>query len=163
MDTLVFWLLERLGGRAIWKHVQKILGWFLGARYRSLRDDIAALERNPGNGEAAARLITRAQPFGKVVSIFNDFRLAPKRIAEIPIYVAMINRLQDEGPTPATVEYLKCGNDEDDYDRAIDVLTGEAEKDVPGLGSVLVREATEKLDALRYPKDEDGNEQDGRR
>ena len=97
------------------------------------------------------------------MSIFNDFRLAPKRIAKVRPYVAMINRLRDEGPTPATVKYLKCGNGEDDYDWAIGVLMEEAEKDVPELQDVLEREAIEKLNALRYPEDEDGNEQDGRR
>ena len=140
-----------------------ILGWFLGARYRSLRDDFSALERNPGNGEAASRLIARAQPFEKVVPIFNDFRLAPKRITEVRPYVAMVNRLQTEGMTPATVEYLKCENDEEDYDWAITERIDEAAKEVPELPTIPEREVIEKLNALRYPEDEDGNEQDGRR
>ena len=139
-----------------------ILGRLLGARYRSLRDDFSALERNPGNGEAAARLIVRAQPFEKAVAIFNDFRLAPKRIAEVRPYVAMVNmvnRLQTEGMTPATVEYLKCENNEYAYEWAITEMMNEAAKEVSDLPAVVERETIEKLNALRYPKDEDRKEQ----
>ena len=89
------------------------------------------------------------------MAIFNDFRLAPKRIAEVRPYLAMINRLRDEGPTPATVEYLKCGPDEDDYDWAITEMMNEAAKEVPDLPAVVEREAIDMLNALRYPKDED--------
>ena len=134
-----------------------IVGRLLGARYRSLRHDLAELERNPGNGEVAERLISRVPPFEKAVLIFNDFKLAPRRIAEERPYFAMVNRLHIEGLTTATVEYLKCENDEDDYERAIDEMVDKAAKEVPNLPTVLERKAIEKLNALRYPKDEDEN------
>ena len=70
-------------------------------------------------------------------------------------YVAMVNRLRTEGMTPATVVYLKCENDEADYERAIDEMVDKAAKEVPNLPTVLEREAIERLNALRYPKDED--------
>ena len=97
------------------------------------------------------------------MSIFNDFRLAPKRIAEVRPYVAMVNRLQTEGMTSATVEHLKCENNEYAYEWAITEMIDEAAKEVPDLPTVLERETIKKLNALRYPKDEDGKEQDGRR
>ena len=140
-----------------------IVGWLLGAQYRSLRGDLAALERNPGNGEVAARLIARVPPFEKAVSIFNDFKLAPRHIAKVSPYVAMVNRLQTEGMTPATVEYLKCENNEYAYEWAITEMIDEAAKVVPDLPTVVGREAIKKMNALRYPKDEDGKEQNGRR
>ena len=107
----------------------------------------------------AERLISRVPPFEKAVSIFNDFKLAPRRIAEVRPYVAMDNRLHTEGRTPATVEYLKCENDEDAHEWAISEMMDEAAKEVPNLPTVLEREAIEKLNALRYPKDEDGKGQ----
>ncbi len=67
----------------------------------------------------------------------------------------MVKRLQAEGVTPATVEYLKCENDEDDYEWAIVEMVDEAAKEVPNLPTVLEREAIDNLNALRYPKDED--------
>ena len=116
-------------------------------------DDREAVRRNPDNGEAAARLIASVEPFEKAMAIFNDFKLAPRRIAEVRPYVAMVNRLRDEGPTPATVEYLKCGTDEDEYEWAIVELMEEMAKDVPDLPDILDREAIEMLNSLRYPKE----------
>ena len=135
-----------------------IIGWLLGAQYRSLRDDLAALKRNPGNGEVAARLIVRVPPFEKAVSIFNDFKLAPRRIEELRLYVAMVNRLYTEGRTSATVEYLKCENDEDAYEWAISDLAHEAAKKVPDLLDVLEAEAIERLHSIRYPKDAESDD-----
>ena len=73
----------------------------------------------------------------------------------------MANRLQAEGLTLATVEYLKCENDEDTYEWAIlDLMDEEAKAaGVPDLPDVLEREAIEKLNSLRCPKDA---ETDGR-
>ena len=118
-------------------------------------DDREAVRRNSGNGEAAARLIVRVQIFEKAVSIFNDFKLAPRRIAEVRPYVAMYNRLHTEGMTLATVEYLKCENDEDDYEWVITEMIDEAAEEVPELPAILERKVIEELNALRHPKDED--------
>ena len=146
------WLLEKVGGRFVWKKIPMILGWVLGAQYRSLRDDLEAVKRNPGNGEVATRLIARIPIFERVVSIFNDFKLAPKQIAEDGPYLAMVHRLRNEGPTTATIKYLGCGNDEEDYEWAIEKMIDEATKEVPNLRDVLEREAIENLNSLRYPK-----------
>ena len=116
-----------------------------------LHDDLGALKRNPGNGEAAARLIASAQTFEKAVSIFNDFKLAPIRIAEELPYVTMAKRLQAEDRTPAAVDYLGCENDEDDYVRYIDEWMHTASEKAPHLPAILEREAIEMMNALRWP------------
>ena len=114
----------------------------------------------PAMEEAAASLIVRVQPFEKALPIFNDFKLALRRIGELLPYVAMYNRLHAEGRTPATAEYLKCENEEDAYGWAISERIDEAAKaaGVPGLPDVLEREAIEKLNSLRYPKDAESDD-----
>ncbi len=156
MEAVALWLLENVYNRFVGGPARMILGRILGGRYRSLRDDLEALKRNPGNGEAAARLIVRVQPFEKSVSIFNDFKLATRRIAEVRLYLAIFNRLHTEGMTPATVEYLKCENNENDYEWAIQEIIDEAAKKVPSLPAALERDATDRLNSLQYQKDEEG-------
>ena len=109
-EALVWWAPEALAGRVAWfilrKPVQMIAGFLLGPRYRVIRDDLAAFRRNPGRGDAAARLIECAPHFDKAVSIFNEFRLARPSIESAHVHSTMINRLRHEGPTPETHQFL---------------------------------------------------------
>lgn len=63
-------------------------------------------ERNPGRGDAAARLIECAPGFEEAVSIFRDFRLAPLTVQEDSVGSAMVDRLRREGPTNDTLKFL---------------------------------------------------------
>ena len=83
-----------------------MLGLILGQRYRSLRDAFNAFQRNPGRGDAAAKLIERAPTFGKAASIYRDFKLAGAKIGGEHVMEAIRARLYKEGPTQDTLNFL---------------------------------------------------------
>ena len=109
-----------------WPEIKKRLTRRQEEKASIILDDEEAVRRNPGNGEVAARLIARAEPFDKAVSIFNDFKLAPRRIAEVRPYAAMVIRLRLEGMTAATVKYLQCENNEENFEWDLDEFVDKA-------------------------------------
>ena len=67
MGAFEWWLLgdfaERAALRVAKSAATATLGWILGPRFRSLRDDLNELNRQPGRGDVGARLIERAPDF----------------------------------------------------------------------------------------------------
>ena len=114
METFGWWLLEFVAVRAMVRTaaglVPAMLGLLLGKRYRSLRDDFKTIERYPGRGDAAARLIRRAPDFQRAVRVFNDCRYAERVVEGERLYTAMTARMRSEGPTPDTLDFLADEN-----------------------------------------------------
>ena len=114
MEAFGWWLLEFVSVHAMVRTamglVPAMLGFLLGQRYRSLRDDFKTIKRHPGRGDAVARLIKRAPDFQRAVRVFDDCRYAERVVERERLYTAMTTRMRGEGPTQDTLDFLANEN-----------------------------------------------------
>ena len=119
METFYWWLVEFLTRRAAWRFggslFQTLLGWILGGKYRSIRDNLRAFRRNINRGDAAAWLIENTSDFNRAESIFLDFRTAPNPIEEARAWAAMYLRLDVAGFTPDTAKFFLPDEPDTEY------------------------------------------------
>ena len=84
-----------------------MLGWFLGKRYRSIRDALVPFLKDQGRGDLAARLIEIVPDFKKAKSVFNDCRYDSNPRGLDLLYAAMVVCLRNEGVCPETRLFLE--------------------------------------------------------
>ena len=84
-----------------------MLGWFLGKRYRSIRDTLVPFRKDQGRGDLAARLIEIAPDFKKAKSIFNDCRYDSNPRGLDLLYAAMVVCLRNEVVGQETRSFLE--------------------------------------------------------
>ena len=105
-----------------------MLGWFLGKRYRSIRDTLVPFRKDQGRGDLAARLIEIAPDFKKVRSVFNDCRYDANPRGLDLLYSAMVDRLRKEGVNPETRSFFIEEKIQDLGEKEIDEAVSEFEE-----------------------------------